>query len=142
VIRVVIAEDHAVVRAGLTQLLGSARDLEVVAAASDGEQAVALAAEHEPDIVLMDLSMPRMNGCDATARIVARRPEIRVVVLTSFSDREQILAALDAGAVGYLLKDSEPDELIRSVRAAAGGAWPLAPRAVHALMDARRQGGA
>jgi len=138
-IRVVIAEDHPVVRTGLARLLAGAGDVEVVATAPDGEQAVALAAEHEPDIVLMDLVMPGVDGREATARIAAAHPSVRVVVLTSFSDREQVLGALDAGAVGYLLKDAEPDELIRAVRAAATGGSPLAPEAGHALVDARRQ---
>jgi DNA-binding NarL/FixJ family response regulator len=139
VIRVIIAEDHAVVRAGLTQLLQTTEDVEVVASAADGEQAVALATEHEPDIVLMDLSMPGMDGRAATEQIVASHPEIRVVVLTSFSDREEILAALDAGAVGYLLKDAEPEELIRGLRAAVRGESPLAPKAAHAVLEARHQ---
>jgi DNA-binding NarL/FixJ family response regulator len=139
VTRIVIAEDHPVVRAGLATLLRAAGDLEVVGAAGDGEQAVALVAEHQPDLVLMDLSMPGMDGREATERIVESHPGVRVVVLTSFSDREDILATLDAGAVGYMLKDAEPQELIRGLRAAASGGSPLAPKAARALVDARRQ---
>ena len=90
---------------------------------------MALCAEREPDVVLMDLEMPVLDGIEATRRIVAAQPEVAVVVLTSFSDREQILRALDAGAVGYLLKDAEPDELARAVRAAARGEAPLDPQA-------------
>ncbi|HEX8122197.1 MAG TPA: response regulator transcription factor [Solirubrobacteraceae bacterium] len=136
-IRLLLADDHAVVRDGLRQLLANVDDLEVVATAADGEEAVALAAEHEPDVVLMDLEMPRLDGSEATRRIVAARAETRVVVLTSFSDRERILDALDAGAVGYLLKDADPDELVRGVRAAARGESPLAPRAATAVLQAR-----
>jgi DNA-binding NarL/FixJ family response regulator len=136
-IRLLLADDHAVVRDGLRQLLAHVEDLDVVATAADGEEAVALAAAHSPDVVLMDLEMPRLDGSEATRRIVAARPETRVVVLTSFSDRERILDALDAGAVGYLLKDAEPDELVRGVRAAARGESPLAPRAATAVLQAR-----
>jgi DNA-binding NarL/FixJ family response regulator len=138
-IRVLLAEDHAVVRAGLEQLFATTADVEVVAVAPDGQEAVRLAAEMEPDVVLMDLEMPRLDGRQATQRIVSAQPEVRVVILTSFSDRERILDALDAGAVGYLLKDAEPDELIRGVRAAARGESPLAPKAAHSVLEARSQ---
>ena len=127
------------VRTGLEQLFASTPDLEVVASARDGTEAVALAGEHAPHVVLMDLSMPGLDGRSATERIVASNPEIRIVILTSFSDRQQILAALDAGAVGYLLKDAEPQELVEGVRAAARGESPLAPKAAHAVVDARHQ---
>jgi len=103
-IRILLADDHDVVRRGLTALLDGTDGFTVVGAAADGEEAVALAGEHEPDVVLMDLSMPGLDGIEATRRVVAERPDARVVVLTSFSDRERILDALDAGAVGYLLK--------------------------------------
>jgi DNA-binding NarL/FixJ family response regulator len=137
VIRVLIADDHAVVRVGLEQLLESAEDITVVAVAADGEQAAGLAAECRPDVVLMDLSMPGLGGIEATRRIRAAEPTVHVVVLTSFSDRERILAALDAGALGYLLKDAEPDELLRGIRAAAKGEAPLAPKAALALITER-----
>jgi DNA-binding NarL/FixJ family response regulator len=137
VIRLLLADDHTVVRDGLRQLLEQVEDLDVVAAAADGEQAVSLAAEHVPDVVLMDLEMPVLSGVEATRQIVAAEPATRVVVLTSFADRERILDALDAGAVGYLLKDAEPDELVRGVRAAARGESPLAPRAAAAVLQAR-----
>jgi DNA-binding NarL/FixJ family response regulator len=136
-IRLLLADDHAVVRDALRQLLDQVDDLDVVAAAGDGEEAAALAARHMPDVVLMDLEMPRLTGAEATRRIVAERPQTRVVILTSFSDRERILDALDAGAVGYLLKDAEPDELVRGIRAAARGESPLAPRAATAVLQAR-----
>ena len=136
-IRVLLADDHAVVRSGLTQLLATVEDVEVVGAAADGAEAVDLALAERPDVVLMDLSMPVMDGIEAIRRLRGRDPEARIVVLTSFSDRERILDALDAGAIGYLLKDAEPDELIRGVRAAAAGEAPLAPKAASAVLTAR-----
>ena len=137
--RVLLADDHDVVRRGLTALLDGASGFAVVGAASDGEEAVALAAAHEPDVVLMDLSMPGVDGIEATRRLTAAQPDARVVVLTSFSDRERILDALDAGAVGYLLKDAEPDELLRGIEAAARGESPLAPKAARAVLTARAE---
>ncbi|HEV3354348.1 MAG TPA: response regulator transcription factor [Acidimicrobiales bacterium] len=138
-IRILLADDHDVVRRGLTALLDGAEGFAVVGAAADGEEAVALAGEHEPDVVLMDLSMPGVDGIEATRRLMAARPDSRVVVLTSFSDRERILLALDAGAVGYLLKDAEPDELLRGIEAAARGESPLAPKAAKAVLTARAE---
>ena len=138
-IRVLLAEDHAVVRGGLLQLLGDLDEMEVVGAASGGEEAVALAAEHKPDVVLMDLEMPDLDGIEATRRIRAAHSDVNVVVLTAFSDRSRILDAIDAGAVGYLLKDAEPDELIRGLQAAARGESPLAPKAAQALVAARAE---
>jgi DNA-binding NarL/FixJ family response regulator len=140
-IRVLLAEDHAVVRSGLLQLLGSVDGIEVAGAASDGAEAVALAASEHPDVVLMDLEMPGVDGIEATRRIRAANSDINVVVLTAFSDRRRILAAIDAGAVGYLLKDAEPDELIRGLEAAARGESPLAPEAAQALVAARAEHG-
>jgi DNA-binding NarL/FixJ family response regulator len=137
VTRVLIADDHGVVREGLARLLPTAGDLEVVGTASDGAEAVTLYEEHRPDVVLMDLSMPDVDGTEATRRIVASNPEAAVVILTSFSDREQILAALDAGAIGYLLKDAGPAELIDGVRAAARGESPLHPKAARELLTQR-----
>ena len=137
-IRLLIADDHAVVRTGLEHLVATFDDVELVGAAAHGEEAVRLAAELEPDVVLMDIEMPVLDGIRATRRIVEADPEIAVVVLTSFSDREQILRALDAGAVGYLLKDAEPEDLARAVRAAARGEAPLDPRAGSALLAAHR----
>jgi DNA-binding NarL/FixJ family response regulator len=134
-----LADDHDVVRRGLTALLDGTEGFTVVGAAADGEEAVALAGEHAPDVVLMDLSMPRVDGIEATRRLVAERPDARVVVLTSFSDRERILDALDAGAVGYLLKDAEPEELLRGIEAAARGESPLAPKAARAVLTARAE---
>ena len=138
-IRVLLAEDHAVVREGLERLLATAGDIEVVGQAVDGEKAVELAAEHGPNVVLMDISMPNMNGIEATKRITEANSEIQVVVLTSFADLEKIEAALDAGAIGYLLKDAEPEDIIRGVQAAARGESPFAPRAARALVAARAE---
>jgi len=139
VIRVLLAEDHSIVRAGLERLLGTTDDIEVVAGAEDGAQAVELAAEHKPDVVLMDISMPRLTGIEATKQIVEANEDVQVVVLTSFADRPQIVAALDAGAVGYLLKDAEPEEVIRGVRAAAKRESPFAPKVARTLLDARAE---
>jgi DNA-binding NarL/FixJ family response regulator len=137
VIGVVIADDHAVVREGLTRLLESASGIEVLATARDGTEAVTLAASHRPQVVLMDLAMPALDGAEATRQIVAADPSTQVVILTSFSDRDQIVRALDAGAVGYLLKDAEPDDLIEGVRTAARGESPLDPKAARAMLNAR-----
>jgi DNA-binding NarL/FixJ family response regulator len=136
-IRVLLAEDHAVVRTGLLQLLGDVEDVEVVGAATGGKEAVALAAAERPDVVLMDLEMPDIDGIEATRRIRSADPDVNVVVLTAFSDRQRILGAIDAGAVGYLLKDAAPEELIRGLEAAARGESPLAPKAAQALVAAR-----
>jgi DNA-binding NarL/FixJ family response regulator len=132
-----ISEDNAVVRAGLTQLLSSAEDIEVVGTATDGSEAVELAAEADPDVILMDLQMPDVDGIEATRRIREANPDAQIVVLTSFSDRDRILEALDAGAIGYLLKDAEPDELFRGLRAAAEGGSPLAPKVARTMIGER-----
>jgi DNA-binding NarL/FixJ family response regulator len=136
-IRVLVAEDHPLVRQGLEQLLGGVEDIAVVATARDGEEAIALNAMHQPDVVLMDLEMPRVDGIEATGAIVSGGGSARVVVLTSFSDRERIIDALDAGAIGYLLKDAEPAELLRGIRAAARGEAPLDPKVASAVLSAR-----
>jgi DNA-binding NarL/FixJ family response regulator len=136
-VRVLLADDHQLVRAGLEQLLAAAADMDVVATAADGAEAVRLAEETDPDVVLMDLVMPQMNGVEATRRIVERCPGAAVVVLTSFSDQERILDALDAGAIGYLLKDVEPAQLLAGVRSAARGESPIDPKAARQLLRAR-----
>ncbi len=137
-IAVPVVDDHAVVRRGLAELLGSAPGIEVTGAAADGEHALGLCAEREPDVVLMDLSMPGLDGVETTRRLMAAHPLAQVVVLTSFADRDRILAALDAGAVGYLLKDSEPHEIVEGVRAAARGESPIDSRAGRVVLTARR----
>ena len=139
-IRVLLADDHGLMRDGLGRLLASVPDIEVVAAAADGPEAIRLAREHRPDVVLMDLRMPGMDGSEATRRLLEDEPATQVVILTSFSERDEILSALDAGAIGYLLKDAEPEELIRGVRAAAHGESPLAPKAARELLGSRGAG--
>ena len=138
-IRVAVVDDHAIVRNGLVQLLSADAELEVVGAVGDGGAGVLLCAAKRPDVVLMDLSMPGMDGVEATRRIIEASPGVQVVVLTSFVDRERVLATIDAGAIGYLLKDAEPDEVIRGIRAAARGESPLAPKAARELLTARGQ---
>jgi DNA-binding NarL/FixJ family response regulator len=137
-IRVAIADDHAVVRRGLEQLLVAEDDLEVVGVATNGAEAHALLQSAAPDVFLMDLSMPDVDGVEATRRIVTDSPRTHVVVLTSFSDRQRILAAIEAGAAGYVLKDADPAEVARAVRVAAAGESPLDPKAARVLLDARR----
>ncbi len=136
-IRVLVVDDHPVVRAGLAQLLVEAEDVGLVGMAEDGTSALAMAREQRPDVVLMDLEMPGMDGIEATGSIRDEQPGTQVVVLTSFSDQERILDALDAGAIGYLLKGADPDELLRGIRAAARGESPLAPKAASAVLAAR-----
>ncbi len=136
-IRLLIADDHAVVRTGLERLVATFDGIELVGSAADGHEAVEQCERTRPEVVLMDLEMPELDGIEATRQIAAAQPNVAVVVLTSFSDREQILRALDAGAVGYLLKDAEPAEIEKAVHAAARGEAPLDPRAGRALLQAR-----
>ncbi len=138
-IRVLVAEDHSVVRAGLVELLEGSADFEVAGVAADGREAVELAAETRPDVVLMDLAMPNLTGIEATREIVAAHGEARVVVLTASSDRARVLDALDAGAAGYLLKDAEPAEIFDGIRAASRGEAPLAPKAASAVLSERSE---
>ena len=140
-IRVLIADDHPLVRQALTQLLSGADDIEVVAVARDGREAVDRALDTSPDVVLMDLEMPQLTGIEAIRALTAADSPARVVVLTTFSDRERILRALDAGALGYLLKDAEPDEILRGVRSAAIGDSPIAPRAAREMISELSGGG-
>jgi DNA-binding NarL/FixJ family response regulator len=119
-IRVVLCDDHAVVRAGLRRLLDSIEGVEVVAVAADGREGVEAVARLRPDVVLMDLSMPRLDGVAATREISAAAPETRVVVLTSFHHQDRITSAIEAGAGGYVLKDATPAELVDAVRSASG----------------------
>jgi DNA-binding NarL/FixJ family response regulator len=136
-IRVAIADDHRVVRVGLEQLLATFEDVDLVGSAEGGEQAVELCLAERPDVLLLDLSMPDLDGIEVTRRLAEAAPETRIVVFTSFSDRERIVQAIDAGAIGYLLKDAEPDEIHAAIRAAARGEAPLAPRAAAALLAER-----
>ena len=136
-VRVVLVDDHAVVRSGLAQLLGGADGIEVVGQAGDGGEAVALVRRTRPDVVVMDLQMPGMDGVEATRRIVEEDLGAEVVVLTSYSDSTRIVAALDAGAVGYLLKDADPEEVLSGVRAVSRGESPLDPKVARRLLTAR-----
>lgn len=132
--KVLLVDDHNILRVSLSRMLEAEDDIEVVGTAGDGDEAVELVARSEPDVILMDLSMPRVDGVAATRKILASGSSARIVVLTSFSDRPRIIDALDAGAIGYLLKDAEPEDLLRGVRAAARGDWPLDPRAARLLL--------
>nr|WP_243752349.1 response regulator transcription factor [Leucobacter weissii] len=122
-----VADDHPVVRAGIVGLLETEDGLEVVGEAESGESAAALAAEHSPDVVLMDLRMPGIGGVEATRRVVADDPSVRVLVFTTYEADDQILAAIEAGAGGYLLKAAPAAELIAGIRAVAAGQTVLAP---------------
>jgi DNA-binding NarL/FixJ family response regulator len=137
VIRVLLADDQQLIRAGFRALLAAEDDIEVVAEAADGHQAVALAAEHRPDVVLMDVQMPSLDGIEATRRIAAdpALAAVRVVMLTNYGLDEYMFAALRAGASGFLVKDIELVELLRGVRVAARGDALLAPGALRALID-------
>jgi DNA-binding NarL/FixJ family response regulator len=129
-----LTDDHDVVRLGLEALLAGEDDIEVVASVGDGASAVTSSAAHSPDVVLMDLLMDGMDGIEATRRILAHAPNSSVVVFTGSAEEERILEAIDAGAIGYLLKDGDPGELLRGIRAAARGESPLTPRAAKTLI--------
>ena len=126
-IRVMIADDHAVVRSGIRALFATERDLEVVGEARDGLEAVMVAEKCEPDVILMDLMMPGLNGLDAIRRIMARKPEAKILVLSSFSTDDRVVAALDAGAVGYQLKDASLEDLMEAIRRVNEGESSLHP---------------
>jgi DNA-binding NarL/FixJ family response regulator len=126
-LRIVLVEDHALVRAGIRSLLEKLADLEVVAEAGDGRTALTLIAQHQPDVVLMDIKMAGLNGLEATARIVRDLPGVRVVILSMYANEEYVIQALRAGASGYLLKDAGTAELEVAVRAAAQGETYLSP---------------
>ncbi|MGE7390656.1 response regulator [Streptomyces sp. NPDC004126] len=135
-IRVLVVDDQTVVREGLVLLLGLLPGTEVVASAADGAEAVRLVAEHAPDVVLMDLRMPRMDGVEATRLITGKHPGTGVVVLTTYSDDESVLAALRAGARGYLTKDADAQEIARALTAVRDGATGLGPAAQERLLAA------
>jgi two-component system, NarL family, response regulator LiaR len=134
-IRVLIADDHAVVRQGLRTFLELQEDVEVVADVADGEAALAAAAQHDPDVVLMDLVMPGMGGVEAIQQLREAQPAARVLVLTSFLDDEKLFPAVRAGAAGYLLKDVQPEELVRAIRTVADGEALLHPAVAARLME-------
>ena len=133
-IRVLIADDHSIVRQGLRMFLGSDPELDIVGEARDGAQALNLARELKPDVVLMDLLMPVMDGITATGAIRRELPEVEVIALTSVLEDASVIDAVRAGAIGYLLKDTEAHELRRAIKAAAAGQVQLAPQAAARLM--------
>jgi DNA-binding NarL/FixJ family response regulator len=137
-IRVLLAEDHPVVRSGLEDLLASEEGIEVVGCVGDGATAVASFADLAPDVLLLDISMPVMNGIEAARRVLESDPNARIVILTASAARTQIVEAIDAGALGYLLKDAAPTELVEGVRAAARGESPLDPKVARELLVERR----
>jgi DNA-binding NarL/FixJ family response regulator len=138
-IRVLIVDDHAIVRSGLAALLATTSDLEVIGEAASGTEAVHLTAELRPDVVLMDLSMPGVDGVAATASVLAEHPDTHVLVLTSYSDQRWILGALEAGADGYLLKNAEPEVILSGIREVMTGGSPLDPKAARALVTSHRR---
>lgn len=137
-IRIVVVDDHMMVRAGLAQLLSTVPDIELVGVATDGNEALEVVFRERPDVVLMDLSMPNLDGVQATGLISAKYPECKVLVLTSFSDQRRITEAFAAGAEGYLLKHTEPDQIVAAIRAINSGDSPLDPKAARVMLNARR----
>ena len=133
-----MVDDHAIVRNGLAHLLATVEDVELVGTAADGAEAVTVVERCQPDVVLLDLSMPGVDGVEAMKRILAGDQRPRILVLTSFGDQSRIMDALTAGADGYLLKDAEPDEIVGAIRAVHEGGSPLDPRAARVLLEARR----
>jgi len=126
-IRVVLADDHAVVRKGIREFLEGEPDITVVAEAVDGEQAIALVAEHQPDVAVLDIQMPQVSGIEATRRIKAEHPKVRVLILSAYDDDPYIFALLQAGASGYVLKTADSAELVQAVRAVHRGESALDP---------------
>jgi DNA-binding NarL/FixJ family response regulator len=139
-IRVVVVDDQTVVREGVVMLLGMLPGIDVVAAGSDGEEAVRLVAEHTPDVVLMDLRMPRCDGVEATRRIRRQHPGTHVVILTTYEDDESLFPALRAGAEGYLTKDSGADEIVRAIEGVMAGGGGLSPKVQRLLLERLTQG--
>lgn len=137
-IRVLIADDHSVVREGLKRMIAERADFLVVGEASNGEEAVEASARMAPDVVVMDLRMPVLGGVEATSRILARNPRTRVLVLTTYDTDADILHAVEAGAVGYLLKDSSADEIFRGIRAAFAGETVLSPSVARKVLRSAR----
>lgn len=134
-IRVLIVDDHAIVRKGIRALLTESGGFEIVAEVADGQEAVLMAEETQPDVILMDLLMPVMDGIEATRQITSRRPDARILVLTSFAADNKVFPAIKAGALGYLLKDSSPEELIRSIHQVHRGEPALHPTIARKLLQ-------
>ncbi|AMM06660.1 response regulator [Streptomyces albidoflavus] len=141
-IRVLVTDDEPLIRAGIRMILSSAEDIEVVAEAADGREAVELARTHQVDVALLDLQMPVMDGLTALAELRRAAPRVRVLILTTFGERQNVLRALSGGSAGFLLKDSAPAELMRAVRAAAAGEAYLSPGATRHVVDSLASGGA
>jgi NarL family two-component system response regulator LiaR len=143
VIRVLIADDHAIVRKGLRALLATERDIEVIGEAEDGAQAVSQARALQPDVILMDLVMPKMDGIEATRQITEQQKGAHILVLTSFAADDQVFPAIKAGALGYLLKDSGPDELVQAIHQVQRGEPSLEPsiarKVLHELSQPPKQ---
>ena len=139
-IRVLVADDHPAFRAGLRLMLTTADDIDVAGEAEDGHQVVALAEELQPDVVVMDLRMPGLDGIEATRRLIGSQPELGVVVLTMFEDDESVFAAMRAGARGYLLKGAEQDEILRGIRAIAAGEAIFGPSIARRVVEHFAQG--
>jgi len=139
-IKVLLADDHVVVRAGTRQLIERHPDITVVGEASNGQEAVQLAADLRPDVVMMDIRMPGIGGVEATRRIKAQHPDIAVLVLTAHDDDEYVFALLQAGANGYLLKTAEADELVRAIRSVAGGQLAMTPAVAGKVVSQFAQG--
>lgn len=137
-IRILLADDHEMVRIGVAAYLQAQPDMEVVAEASDGEQAVHLALEHRPDVILMDMVMPKKNGAEATAAIVKEWPEARIMMVTSFIDDDKVYAALEAGAVSYLLKTSKASHIAEAIRKTYDGQAVLEPEVTTKMMARMR----
>jgi NarL family two-component system response regulator LiaR len=136
-IRVLVADDHDVVREGIAGFLNAFDDLELVGEARDGEEAVSLCGQVQPDVILMDIVMPGMDGIEATHQILAKYPEVRIVILTSFNDEDSVQNGLQAGAISYLLKNASIHEMSSAIRAAYQGKSVLAPEAAQALIKSR-----
>jgi DNA-binding NarL/FixJ family response regulator len=137
-VRIVLADDHAVVRAGMRSMLEATPGIEIVGEASNGEEAVTLARQLLPDVVVMDLSMPVLDGAEATARLTRELPDVRVLVLTSYEDRGHMTRVLDAGAAGYVLKRAATDELVRAIRAVAEGGTYVDPGLAGSILRSKR----
>jgi DNA-binding NarL/FixJ family response regulator len=135
-LRVIVADDQASVREGLVLLLGMLSDIDVIASAANGEEALALVAQHHPDAILLDLHMPVLDGIDTTARLTAEHPEVAIVILTTFSDDTSVLAALRAGARSYLTKDADRTDIARALHAASQGLSVLDPAVRATLLAA------
>ena len=138
-VRVILCDDHAIVRDGIARVLDAYDDIDVIGTAENGEAGVEATVRLRPDVVLMDLLMPIVDGVQATRRIAAAAPETAVVVLTSFGEQALVMEAIDAGASGFILKDAAPSELVGAIRSAARGEAPLDPRVARAVMSGRQE---